>query len=841
MYALSDAEISPDTLFDANQLPNHGSSHFSSPFNRQELSLAINSRKSPAGGVDNISPLLFKHLPIKAFDILLKVLNDLYSNNIVPESWRQFRVIPIPKPAAKHPAYRPIALSSACCKLIEYMLKNRLDWYLEAHRLIPDNLFGFRRGLGTMECLSNLVGPIYDTFCNREFLTAAFVDVKGAYDSIHIPTLILRLQDLNVPDVFYNYIYNLFHVRFLHFKSPSGAEFIRSSYRGLPQGSCLSPILFNVYMTPISKSLSSHDYSCLFYADDIVVFSVNKSLNHAIFRLNSALNSLNNKLSSAFFEVAPDKSQLMIFTRKRYAYFPPVYINNKIIVPSNTITYLGLILDQKLRWVPHFNNLKCIISKWSNLLRALAGTWWGAHPSSLLLVYKSIIRSKVDYGSFLFSSASRSHRNKLNAMLTSCLRTVIGAVRSAPNICLEVECGCPPIEIRSRQLAGKFLLKHISSSPNSICNKFSSLATRWRYVPKTLPILASIAFSINHFSSSIILPQKRLHCFDIPFEALTFLPRVHLLPLFKDFKFNSDKVNMPTLSINHIFNEFIKLNFHDYCLVYTDGSVSNNSAGFSFFIPEMMVKYSDTLPHFTCSFTAECYAIMTALEHIKSLNITKCLIVSDSQAALSAISSISISTATSPLILNIKASLFKLYSQDVIIEFLWVPGHSGISGNEVADILATSTKYSVNPPVRKIPSSDIFNILQNNYKQAWQDRWSSVAPDFAKWYRSITPTIPRHPWFVKQPLDRSHIVRFARLRLGHNLLPAHAFHLDLNNSLLCTRHAEETICDFSHILADCPSLSNSRSKLLRFLHNNNIMSLEPSIILNSFSRVIIII
>jgi hypothetical protein len=45
------------------------------------------------------------------------------------------------------------------------------------------------------------------------------------------------------------------------------------------------------------------------------------------------------------------------------------------------------------------------------LLRALAGTWWGAHPSSLLLVYKSIIRSKVDYGSFLFSSASRSHRS----------------------------------------------------------------------------------------------------------------------------------------------------------------------------------------------------------------------------------------------------------------------------------------------------------------------------------------------------------------------------------------------------------------------------------------------
>jgi ribonuclease HI len=100
-----------------------------------------------------------------------------------------------------------------------------------------------------------------------------------------------------------------------------------------------------------------------------------------------------------------------------------------------------------------------------------------------------------------------------------------------------------------------------------------------------------------------------------------------------------------------------------------------------------MVKYSDTLPHVTCDFTAECYGITTALEYIKSLNITKCLIVSDSQAALNAINSISISATTSPFFLNIKASLFELYSHGI----------------------------------------------QANYKQAWQDRCSSVAPDFAKW------------------------------------------------------------------------------------------------------------
>ena len=79
---------------------------------------------------------------------------------------------------------------------------------------------------------------------------------------------------------------------------------------------------------------------------------------------------------------------------------------------------------------------------------------------------------------FFFTSASRTHRNKLNALLTSCLRTAIGALQSMPNVCLEVECVSPPIEIRSRQLAGKFLLKHISSSYNSIFTSFLSLSNR---------------------------------------------------------------------------------------------------------------------------------------------------------------------------------------------------------------------------------------------------------------------------------------------------------------------------------------------------------------------------
>lgn len=89
------------------------------------------------------------------------------------------------------------------------MIKNRLDWWIEHNSILPDGLYGFRRGLGTAECLSSLVGEIYSCFNKRQYLTAAFIDVKGAFDSVHIPTLISRLLALNVPPQLCNFISSL--------------------------------------------------------------------------------------------------------------------------------------------------------------------------------------------------------------------------------------------------------------------------------------------------------------------------------------------------------------------------------------------------------------------------------------------------------------------------------------------------------------------------------------------------------------------------------------------------------------------------------------------------------
>jgi len=235
-----------------------------------ELTYAIASRKSTASGLDNISPVMSKHLPAIALDSLLTLMNNILTTQQIPSLWCAYKVIPIAKQNSKT-YFRSIALSSSLCKIFEHMLKSRLDWWLEYNSILPDNLFAFRKGRGTMECLASFIGNIYHSFNNREFFVATFVDIRGAFDSVNIYTLISHLILLHAPQQFCNTLISMFNkinLVFSVFTSPFGSYTTHSTFTGLPQGSCISPILFNVYMSIIEKHLETLGHKCLIYADD---------------------------------------------------------------------------------------------------------------------------------------------------------------------------------------------------------------------------------------------------------------------------------------------------------------------------------------------------------------------------------------------------------------------------------------------------------------------------------------------------------------------------------------------------------------------------------------------
>ena len=126
--------------------------------------------------------------------------------------------------------------------------------------------------------------------------------------------------------------------------------------------------------------------------------------------------------------------------------------------------FLGVIFDRKLSFIPHINHLKAKCQKALQLLRVVAHTDWGADKSTLLKLYRSLVRSKLDYGCFIYGSARKAYLRCLDSIHLLGLR--IGALRTSPVGSLYVEANEAPLSLRREKLALQYYTK-LQSCPSN--------------------------------------------------------------------------------------------------------------------------------------------------------------------------------------------------------------------------------------------------------------------------------------------------------------------------------------------------------------------------------------
>ena len=93
---------------------------------------------------------------------------------------------------------------------------------------------------------------------------------------------------------------------------------------------------------------------------------------------------------------------------------PQLLLNDSPIPVIEEVKFLGIIFDKKLSFLPHLRYLKNKCTKALNLLRVVAHTSWGADQQTLLHLYRSLIRSKLDYGCIVYGSARGSYLHMLD-------------------------------------------------------------------------------------------------------------------------------------------------------------------------------------------------------------------------------------------------------------------------------------------------------------------------------------------------------------------------------------------------------------------------------------------
>lgn len=378
--------LSPTSVPNIDSIPSSPSfispsSYFDNDFSIIELNFALDGLKDSSPGIDGIPYSFIVNSPDSVKEYYLKLINIFFGYGIVPDQWKTQIVIPICKPGKSRSdpnSYRPIALSSVLVKVMEHMIKFRLEWIVESGNILAKTQFGFRKGMSTMDSLSLITSDIRIAFLKKESLVAVFLDIASAYDNVLLPILRNKLHQLSIPSRIVRYICNLLMDRNILIKHQGSFLPSRRVWKGLPQGSVLSPLLFSLYTHDLDHSISPL-CQVLQYADDLALYVRSNSISDVKNDLNTALTLLGEWLKDHGLSLSASKSSCVIFSKKR---IPPVidlYIEQEKIRQLSSTKFLGVYLDSRLSGVSHCNYIADVCEKNINVLRSLSGVWWGSH------------------------------------------------------------------------------------------------------------------------------------------------------------------------------------------------------------------------------------------------------------------------------------------------------------------------------------------------------------------------------------------------------------------------------------------------------------------------------
>ena len=140
---------------------------------------------------------------------MLDIINNVWISGLIPDDLKHSIIIPMIKLRKDplHPnSYRPISLTSCFCKVMERMVNQRLTYYLEKNKLLPNIQCGFRRNRSATDHLTRLSDSIFKTINNNKKSVATFIDLNKAFDRLDYFTLSKKLQNLNITGNIYRYI-----------------------------------------------------------------------------------------------------------------------------------------------------------------------------------------------------------------------------------------------------------------------------------------------------------------------------------------------------------------------------------------------------------------------------------------------------------------------------------------------------------------------------------------------------------------------------------------------------------------------------------------------------------
>ena len=416
------------------------------------------SGTSSATGPDGLNILHFRNLGPLAVSYLTSILNLSLQHACIPSVWKLATIICLPKPGKpidQGTSYRPISLLCPASKVLERLLLP----LLREHLPVAEHQHGFRQGRSTTSALLPITHQVVSGFNQPKpplRTVALAIDFSKAFDTVDHNQLLTMISgtplDHNIVRWCSTYLRGRMSACRFGLKT-SPYQHVRC---GVPQGSVISPILFNSFVSDFPQTASM----ITSYADDFTSAESSVNIHLASERLSAHANDVllwaeQKKLSISF-----DKSHPTILTSDTHqcSTDPGVSMGQNALEPERNPKILGVYFDPLFKFSHHVSQVQSRVSSRINILKALAGTNWGQQKETIIVTYRALIRSIVTYAAPIwYPNASATSVRKLQVLQNSALRVATGCHRMAPVAHLHREALMLPVDDTLQLLCKQYL------------------------------------------------------------------------------------------------------------------------------------------------------------------------------------------------------------------------------------------------------------------------------------------------------------------------------------------------------------------------------------------------
>jgi hypothetical protein len=286
------------TREDTSQIPDPAERHHGEELRKVQVTVKDvkikikNLRQEAAAGPDGIGPGLLMELNNEIAPVLTEIFNKSFASGEIPADWRVANVTPIFKKGKRTAPenYRPVSLTSVCCKLLESVINDKIMGHLKKHKLIKNTQHGFLPGRNCTTNLLSFFEKVTKAVDSGRAFDAIFLDFAKAFDKVPTRRLLKKIRAHGISGPLLKWIENWLTERSQ--RVVLGGEFSEwiAVLSEVPQGSVLGPLLFLIFINDLDLEASEVSALAKFADDTKLGQQIESDADRA--SLQSALNRL---------------------------------------------------------------------------------------------------------------------------------------------------------------------------------------------------------------------------------------------------------------------------------------------------------------------------------------------------------------------------------------------------------------------------------------------------------------------------------------------------------------------------------------------------------------------